>query len=206
MLLLSLELVLFWMLIKVSKLLNILIYTWSWYLQPTHVTGSDIYNFHVECFPSFGWPGCLKLFSRETTLWGASPPFPLIHASHCFLMSPWPPPSTFAYQSTFCSVINLSGKLSTFLPVVSSTASAFVKTLQKRPLSCRVCWRLIKLSWSVIRHPERGREREVGLVWGCLGWGVWGLAGSRPRTGSVGPYWLSQGEGLSLRTCRAGGW
>lgn len=88
----------------------------------------------------------------KTTLWGSSPPFPLIQSSHHFLMShasadPLAYTRQFAYQSLLSLLINLSVKIS-FLPVVSLTGSMFSKTLQQHsPLSCQVGWRLIKLSW-----------------------------------------------------------
>lgn len=114
----------------------------------------------------------LKTKTTKTTLWGASPPFPLFHSSHCFLMSPGltsPSPTPSSLLINPPSTINLSVKISLFLPVVSSTASVFAKTLQKLPLSCRVSQRLIKLSWSLISQSERKKEGGFGVCVLCCG-------------------------------------
>lgn len=97
------------------------------------------------------------------------------------------PASLLAYQSSLDSVINLSVKISRSLPVVSSTASVFAKTLQQLPPSCRLGQRLIKLSWSVIRHPEREKEGGVSVC-----------AGSQLRTGSFGPCWYRRRGGVRI--------
>lgn len=114
----------------------------------------------------------LKIKNTKTTLWGASPHFPLFHLSHSFLMSPGltsPSPTTSSLLINPPSTINLSVKISLLLPVVSSTASVFAKTLQKLPLSCRVSQRLIKLSWSLISHSERKKEGGFGVCVLCCG-------------------------------------
>lgn len=95
----------------------------------------------------------------ENNFMGLIPTFSSHSLKPLFPRVPWPynslTPNHPAYQPSLSSVINLSVKISLFLPVVSSTASLFAENLQKLPLSCRVSRRLIKLSWSVTRHPER---------------------------------------------------
>lgn len=153
------------------------------------------------------WPQTLH-WQTKTTLWGTSPPFPLFHMSHCFLASldlaallALPSPKHFAYQSLpllhHRPTYPHDPKSSAFLPVVSSTASVFVKTLQQLLVSCQVSQRLIKLSRSVIRHARKKKG------WGCVCVCVWEGGGvlMPVRTGSAEPYWPRKGEGLRLFCC-----
>lgn len=70
----------------------------------------------------------------KTTLWATFPPFPFINTTHRFLASLTSQLLHPLNQSYLHAVVNLSLKIASFLPVVSSNANVFAVTLEKSPL------------------------------------------------------------------------
>lgn len=134
--------------------------------------------------------------SLKGTLWGASPPLPLIQPSHRFLVSLTQPPHP--HRAVCLSIPPQLLHQSVSKNLVSSSA----EIPQRFPFSCPLGHRIIKLSQLVTRHPERETERK-DKKGGCVGgFRLLGWQGHVSERARLDPTGSTEGRDLFLQNLR----